>query len=69
MKTFLTPSTGKIVDYPDHFAELKPYLIEVTSDVPCADCVVKNPGVPLATESVDIKEPAVRTPRVKKGAA
>ena len=29
MKHFLTPSTGKVVDYPDHFAALKPYLVEV----------------------------------------
>ena len=65
MKDFLTPSTGKIVSYPDHFATLKPYLIEVTGDVPCVDCVVKNPEVPLATESVVIQEPAKKT-RVRR---
>jgi len=69
MKSFLTPATGKIVEYPDHFAELKPYLIEVTYDAPCVDCVVKNPEDPSPTEPVDIKEPAIPTPRVKKGAA
>lgn len=69
MKTFLTPSTGKIVDYPDHFAELKPYLIEVIDNVPCVDCVVKNPEVPVATESVDIVEPVVKARRVKKEGA
>ena len=61
MKAFLTPSTGKIVNYPDHFAELKPYLIEVIDDVPCVDCVVKNPEVPSPTESVVIEEPAKKT--------
>lgn len=69
MKDFLTPSTGKIVSYPDHFATLKPYLIEVTGDVPCVDCVVKQPEqdeqVPLATESVVIQEPA-KKPRVHR---
>jgi hypothetical protein len=30
MKAFLTPATGKIVYYPDHFADLKADLIEVT---------------------------------------
>lgn len=38
MKSFLTPLTGKIVEYPDHFAELKPYLVEVLDSGPCVDC-------------------------------
>ena len=58
MKDFLTPSTGKIVSYPDHFADLKPYLIEVTGDVPCVDCVVKQPQ---ETEEVVLEEPAKKT--------
>lgn len=43
MKLFLNPRSGKVVSYPDHFAEIKPYLVEVVDAGPCQDCVVKNP--------------------------
>jgi len=33
MKSFLTPATGKIVEYPDHLSDLKPYLIEAPREV------------------------------------
>ena len=56
MKLFLNPKTGKVVSYPDHFAEIKPYLIEVDEAGPCKDCVVKNPEIPLLEESDNKRE-------------
>ena len=41
MKSFLNPRTGTIVQYPDHFAELKPYIIEVDESGACADCFLE----------------------------
>lgn len=41
MKSFLNPRTGTIVQYPDHFAELKPYIIEVDETAACSDCFLE----------------------------
>ena len=41
MKSFLNPRTGTIVQYPDHFAELKPYIIEVDEAAACSDCFLE----------------------------
>ena len=40
MKWFINPKTGKTVQYPDHFAELKPYLVEVDEKPVCESCVI-----------------------------
>ena len=39
-KWFLNPATGKTVKYPEHFAQLKPYLIEVGENPICEDCMI-----------------------------
>ena len=39
MKWFINPKTGKTVQYPDHFAELKPYLVEVDEKPVCESCI------------------------------
>jgi len=43
MKSFLTPKTGKIVEYPDHFAALKPYLIEITGTGDLGGLTITDP--------------------------
>ena len=40
MKWFINPKTGKTVQYPDHFAELKPYLVEVDEKPVCESCII-----------------------------
>ena len=40
MKWFINPKTGKTVQYPDHFAELKPYLVEVDEEPVCESCII-----------------------------
>lgn len=39
-KWFLNPATGKTVKYPEHFAQLKPYLVEVAENPICEDCMI-----------------------------
>ena len=39
-KWFLNPTTGKTVQYPEHFAELKPYLVPVDEAPVCEDCMI-----------------------------
>lgn len=42
MKWFINPKTGKTVQYPDHFAELKPYLVEVDEKPVCESCIIPS---------------------------
>ena len=59
-KWFLNPNTGKTVQYPEHFAELKPYLILVDESPVCEDCMIDR------TEDAD--DPKVtETPEKPKG--
>lgn len=44
-KWFINPRTGQTVQYPDHFAQLKPYLIEVVENPICEKCM--DPAEPL----------------------
>ena len=52
MKWFINPRTGQTVQYPDHFAELKPYLIEADEKPVCETCL--TPGEPLDEDEGDI---------------
>ena len=52
MKWFINPKTGKTVQYPDHFAELKPYLVEVDENPVCESCIIPA-ELPKNDEDVD----------------